>query len=105
MILDDLKGKKDAINSLVLKYGANNLRVFGSVARREEKEESDVDFLVDFPRGYNLFDQRMPLAKELSKLIDKKIDLVVEHELNKHIKKYVLEEARNLLKKEIITYN
>jgi hypothetical protein len=27
--------------------------VFGSVARREERADSDVDFLVDFPRGYD----------------------------------------------------
>lgn len=30
-------------------------------ARREERADSDVDFLVDFPRGYDLFAQRMPL--------------------------------------------
>jgi predicted nucleotidyltransferase len=37
------------------------LRVFGSVARREERVDSDVDFLVDFPRGYGLFPKRWNL--------------------------------------------
>ncbi len=51
MLLNELHSKKDKILSLGRKYGARRIRVFGSVARGAERADSDVDFLVDFPRG------------------------------------------------------
>ena len=68
MLLDEIHRKRDTIARLCQQYGARRLRVFGSVARREERIDSDVDFLVDFPRGYDLFAQRLPLAEKLSQL-------------------------------------
>lgn len=95
-LLTQLHNKKHNILSLAEKYGAKNIRVFGSVARGEDQVNSDVDFLVSFQPGYDLFAQRMPLQNELEKLIGRKIDLVVEHELNMHIRDAVLIEARNI---------
>jgi predicted nucleotidyltransferase len=43
--------------------------MFGSVARQEENVGSDIDFLVDFPRGYDLFTQRLPLTEKLVELL------------------------------------
>jgi uncharacterized protein len=45
--------------------------VFVSVARGEEGPDSDVDFLVDFSRGYDLFAQRLPLTEDLSELLQR----------------------------------
>ncbi|NCN70804.1 MAG: nucleotidyltransferase, partial [Betaproteobacteria bacterium] len=59
MLLEQLRQMKDPLNTLAKQYGASHLRVFGSVARGEETPESDVDFLVEFPRGYDLFLQRL----------------------------------------------
>jgi predicted nucleotidyltransferase len=78
---------------MAAKFGATRLRVFGSVARGEETADSDVDFLVVFPKGYDLLTQRMPLAQGLSDLLNRKVDLIPEHELNPHIKAQVLAEA------------
>ncbi|MDF3012643.1 MAG: nucleotidyltransferase, partial [Cellvibrio sp.] len=50
-------------------------------------------FLVDFPAGYDLFKQRLPLADHLSNLLGRKVDLIPEHELNSHIRAAVLSEA------------
>ncbi len=96
MLLDNLRAQKAAMTALGRQYGARRVRVFGSVARREEREDSDVDFLVDFPRGYDLFSQRLPLAERLSQLLHRKVELVPEHELNRHIRDRVLEEAVDL---------
>ena len=52
--------------------------MFGSVARCEERSDSDVDFLVDFPRGYDLFSQRLPLTERLARLLGRKEELVPE---------------------------
>ncbi len=93
MLLDTLRTKKDAIRELGRRYGASNIRVFGSVARGEEGPNSDVDFLVVFPPGYDLFAQRLPLAEGLAALAGRKVELVPEHELNRHMRDHVLKEA------------
>ena len=69
MLLDELHAKRDTIQILSRRYGARRIRVFGSVARREERADSDVDFLVDFPGGYDLFARRMPLTDQLAQLL------------------------------------
>lgn len=96
MLLDDLREQKDAIVTLGGQYGARRIRVFGSVARYEERPDSDVDFLVDFPRGYDLFGQRLPLTERLAHLLGRKVELVPEHELSRHIREQVLKEAVDL---------
>jgi predicted nucleotidyltransferase len=96
MLLDALHAQKDAINAACRQYGARRIRVFGSVARREERPDSDIDFLVDFPRGYDLFAQRLPLAERLAEITGRELDVIPEHELNRHIRARVLQEAVDL---------
>ncbi len=96
MLLDELRLNKSRIEALAQRYGAQHIRVFGSVARREERPDSDVDFLVELPRGYDLFAQRMPLVEGLEKLLRRKVELVPEHELNRHIRQRVMSEAVEL---------
>ena len=93
MLLDELHARKEAIVALGQQFGARRIRVFGSVARGEERPDSDVDILVDFPRGYDLFTQRLPLMERLADLLKRPVELVPEHELNRHIRNHVLEEA------------
>jgi predicted nucleotidyltransferase len=96
MLLDELRDKKNIIEALGGQYGARRIRVFGSVARREERPDSDVDFLVEFPRGYDLFTQRLPLTEKLENLLHRKVELIPEHELNRHFRGQVLKEAVEL---------
>ena len=95
-LLADLSQKKDLIEALGRQFSARRIRVFGSVAKGEEELDSDVDFLVDFPRGYDLFRQRLPLAESLRKLLGRNVDLVPEHEVNRHIRERVFNEAVDL---------
>jgi len=96
MLLHQLHAQKSAISALGSRYGARHIRVFGSVARGEERPDSDVDFLVEFDHGYDLFAQRLPLARELSQLLGRAVDLVPEHELNRHLRDRILKEAVEL---------
>ena len=96
MLLDELHAKRSDISELGRRYGARRIRVFGSVARREERPDSDVDFLVDFPSGYDLFAQRLPLTEKLAELLRRTVEVVPEHELNRHIRAHVLGEAVEL---------
>ncbi|WEN16348.1 nucleotidyltransferase domain-containing protein [Rhodanobacter sp. AS-Z3] len=96
MLLDTLHAQKDAIHAACRQFGARRIRVFGSVARGEERPDSDIDFLVDFPRGYDLFSQRLPLAERLVEITGRQLDVIPEHELNRHMRDRVLQEAVDL---------
>jgi len=96
MLIDLLRANKSTLTELAHRYGARHLRVFGSVARGEERPDSDIDFLVELPRGYDLFTQRLPLTEELSDLLQRRVELIPEHELNPHIREQVLKEAIEL---------
>lgn len=96
MMLDRLLAQKSAIAALGTRYGARHIRVFGSVVRGEEGPDSDVDFLVEFDHGYDLFTQRLPLTRQLSELLGRPVDLLPEHELNRHLRDRILKEAVEL---------
>lgn len=96
MLLDELLARRYEIQQLCSRHGANRIRVFGSVARREERPDSDVDFLVDLPRGYDLLLQRLPLADGLAGLLHRRVEVIPEHELSRHIRAQVEQEAVEL---------
>lgn len=96
MLLDRLHEQKQAIHAACREYGARRIRVFGSVARGEECPDSDIDFLVDLPRGYDMFAQRLPLAERLQAITGRQLDLVPEHELSCYLREAVLNEAVEL---------
>ena len=87
--------KRDAILALAAKYGASNVRVFGSVAEGEATEASDVDFLVDMEPGRSLFDMG-GLLMDLQELLGRKVDVVTEPALHWYIRDRVMHQARAL---------
>lgn len=70
-----LAARRDEILALAARHHARNVRVFGSVARSEETEGSDVDLLVDMDRGRSLLDQ-VRLRRAISELLGVEIDVV-----------------------------
>lgn len=96
MLLNEIRRQRESIIALGRKFGARRVRIFGSVARGEEKVTSDIDFLVEFDRGYDLFEQRLPFTDELENLLHRHVEVVPEHELNRHIRDRVLSEAIEL---------
>jgi uncharacterized protein len=80
------------ILELATKYGAYNLRVFGSVARGEATPDSDVDFLVELKPQTSLFDY-ISLQQDLASLLGRKIDIAEPDNLHELIKYQVLKEA------------
>lgn len=55
--LDKIKQNRDKIQQISTQYHAENVRVFGSVARGDSSNSSDIDFLVRFLSNATLFDQ------------------------------------------------
>jgi len=87
-----LRSRREEILRIAKKYGARNIRLFGSVARGEADESSDVDFLVEMDPGRSLFDMG-GLLMELQKLLGRKVDVVTERGLKKRIRDRVIREA------------
>jgi predicted nucleotidyltransferase len=77
---------------LCAKYGARNVRVFGSVARGEADEQSDIDLPVEFEPNRSLLDHA-GLWGELQELLGVKVDVVSAHGLKPRIRERVLQEA------------
>ena len=86
--------KKADILHLAELHGARNVRVFGSVARGDNDEESDVDFLVNMEQGRTLFDL-VGFRLDLQDLLDVPVEVVTVNSL-KYIRERVLSEARPL---------
>ena len=83
------------MNLLATRRGATNLRVFGSVARGEDTEASDIDLLVDLAPGTGLFGL-IGLQRELAELLGKDVDLVPASGLKADLRDTVLAEAIDL---------
>ena len=84
--------RREEILRLAALRGARNVRVFGSVARGEADERSDVDFLVDLEPGRSLLDLG-GLNLDLERLLDAKVDVVSSRGLRERVRDRVLREA------------
>jgi predicted nucleotidyltransferase len=73
-------------------FGVRYAAVFGSVARGEDRPESDVDLLVRLGRPTGMVGY-MRLIESLESCLERKVDLVTEQSLNQHLQPYV---ARDL---------
>ncbi len=94
-IKEELFDKKAKINEIASRHGAYDIRVFGSVSRGDENQDSDIDLLVKtqektspwFPGG---------LIADLENVLGRKVDVVTENGLNSLIRDQILEEATPL---------
>jgi uncharacterized protein len=75
-----LQKHREEILALAARYGALNVRVFGSVARGEEQEDSDVDLLIDYDDHFDLMDL-IGFSDDVEELIGIKVDVVTDYQL------------------------
>jgi len=87
-----IQEKRRAILEIAARHGAYNVRLFGSVARGEADEASDVDILVELEPNRSLLDLGGFLA-DLQDLLGCKVDVVTEKGLKTRIRDRVLQEA------------
>jgi predicted nucleotidyltransferase len=87
-----LKEKREEILRIAAKHGARNILVFGSVARGEGDEKSDIDFLVEMEAGRSLLDMG-GLLMDLRQLLGREVNIVTEQGLKKRIRDRVLRQA------------
>ena len=87
-----LEGKREAVRAVVSRYPAANPRVFGSVLHGDDREDSDIDILVDALPGATLFDLG-DLQMALQGILGVRVDLLIPGELPKQFRDKVLAEA------------
>jgi predicted nucleotidyltransferase len=80
------------IRETASRYGARNVRVFGSVVRSEAGPDSDVDLLISLEEGRSLLDL-VALKQELEEELGRPVDVVTERSLSPHLRSRVLGEA------------
>lgn len=87
-----LKRRRRRVIELARRRGVTNVRVFGSVARHEDDEESDIDLLVDLEPGHTILDL-VGLRRELTEALGVSVDITTLGMLKKHLRRRVLAEA------------
>ena len=95
MALEMLRPHRRDILELATHHGARNVRVFGSVARGDDRPDSDVDLLVDVERGCSLLDI-IGLEQDLEQLLGRRVEVVTDGGLSPHLQQRILAEAAAL---------
>ena len=94
-IHEQLQRKREEILHISRQYGAQNVRLFGSVLRGEDRPDSDIDLLVDLEPSRTLLD-RIALKQDLEDLLGRRVDVLTEKALHAHIRAHVLKQAKPL---------
>jgi uncharacterized protein len=87
-----IDAKRDEILAVAARYGVTNVRVFGSVARREARADSDLDLLVTFAPTASLFDL-IRLERDLSELLGRRVEVASDRGLRDRVRETVMQEA------------
>ena len=89
-VLDLIKVQQSFIKNT---FHVKKIGLFGSMARGEGKDSSDLDFLVEFEEGFETFDNYIELKFFLEDMFQRKIDLVTIEALRPQMKAAILEEV------------
>lgn len=92
MEIEQLKAYREDILAIAERYHAPNIRVFGSVVKRETTQNSDIDFLIDVPPEQTLFDL-IRLTRSLSELLGCDVDVAQSTVLHPRMREEVLQNA------------
>ena len=88
-----LTGNRDDVLRIAAKHGARNVRLFGSAARGEATDASDLDFLVEMEPERSLLDLAA-LRNDLMDLLGREVDVVTDDSLYWLLRRKILREAR-----------
>ncbi|HSW47851.1 MAG TPA: nucleotidyltransferase family protein [Candidatus Saccharimonadales bacterium] len=93
LILDEIKQKAIPV---LKQAGVTRAAIFGSVARGEQTVKSDLDILVDLPKGMSLFDV-IDLEDKLEAVVNRKVDLVDYEAIKPRLKPYIMQDQIQII--------
>ena len=85
LTVDQIKQK---VIPILKEAGVKRSSLFGSYARGDNQEDSDIDILVEFPMGKTLFDL-VDLEEHLKKALQKEVDVTTYKSISPHVEKYI----------------
>ena len=88
-----IKKLKEIKENLKREYGLERIGLFGSFARNEQEESSDVDVLIEVPKGTLSLVKYMKLKFFLEELLGRKVDLVLSEAVKPRLKERILKEV------------
>jgi uncharacterized protein len=95
MSIEELRSRRREILSLAARHGARDVRVFGSLARGDDRPDSDIDLLVDIEAGRSLLDI-IGLEQELEELLGRRVEVLTVGGLSPYLGQHILAEAARL---------
>lgn len=87
---------KQRIVPLLKEAGVLRSSLFGSVVRGEQTEESDIDILIEFPKGKSLLDL-IDLEMKLEQVLGRKVDLLTYNSVSPYLKEYIQNDQLQIL--------
>ena len=98
-MIPSIEAKRDSLTDLCLQYQVRSLEVFGSAATGKLRDDSDLDFLVDFRPidSMSLADQYFGLLQALEELFGRRVDLLTRRSLRNPYFIDSVEKTRQLL--------
>jgi predicted nucleotidyltransferase len=88
-----LRTLQDNKHILVNRFGVTEIAIFGSCVRNEQRKRSDIDILVSLKKTHKNFDNYMELKFFLSRIVGRKIDLVIKDSIREELKPVIFSTA------------
>lgn len=95
MSIDELRSQRHEILSMAARHGASDVRVFGSVLHGDDRQDSDIDLLVDVEPGRSLLDI-IGLEQELGEFLGRRVEVLTVGGLSPYLEQRILAEAARL---------
>lgn len=94
MTKEEIKKILSVNKNILEKYKVKSIALFGSYARNEGREDSDIDFLVEFEK--DTYDNFIHLIFSLEDLFKRNVQVVTKEDLSPYIRPYVLKEVERI---------
>ncbi|HBA87918.1 MAG TPA: nucleotidyltransferase [Geobacter sp.] len=93
MTRDDIMSQIRENDHFLIQHGIKRIGLFGSYARGEQREESDIDLLVEFDEGKKSYDNFMEICFFLEDMFGKKVDLLTPESISPFMRPYIEREV------------
>jgi len=94
MTRDEIMHQIREHDDFLILHGIKRIGLFGSYARGEQRDDSDIDLLVEFDEGKKSYDNFMDLCFFLEELLGKKVDLLTPESLSPFIRPFIEKDVR-----------